>query len=338
MQTPAKNLYQKYGDPERVVEFRIFSFNNCGAGCRNCFYKKTNNNYYDFSSVHSMAAALRDKEYTLETCYLLPTDVFENDFNFKVFEDPSFVEVVSLFNFVGLATTLRNGFKADFFDRVLGMNDGKLKIELHVNLREDLIHDETYLNKLKEDLIGIKSRYGESILVNLALNLGTPLTREEHHEIQRLVVDFSDDKILEMNFTFMFNPAIPRQDKIRFLINSYPSIQFFSDEYAKTEMRFNKRTLLRKPSLVFKDEEIYLTPIIPFDEYIFLDDDFCKLKNADWISFLETYLAIESRNEPILSDCHTCSNLQYCQGKAFFSLAQTLKLPCFKEGSDVSFV
>lgn len=331
MHTPERQLYKKYGDPYRVVEFRIFSFNTCGAGCKNCFYKKNDNNYDDYEAVLAMAQALSEKEYTLETCYLLPTDVFENEFNFKIFDNPVFINILKKFNFVGLATTLRNGFNQRFIERVLSFNDGELKIELHVNIREDLIGEASYLEKLESDLKLLKTMYGDKILINLAINLGTRLTLSDHEELKRLIINYSDDKILEMNFTFMFNPSFPREDKIRLLIDSYSTIQYFTEEYRKTESDYTRRTLLRKPSVVFKDKKIYLSPILPFDEYVFLDDEFCQIKSPTWDSFLETYLQIENKNRPIIKECDTCSNLEYCQGKAFFALANTLNLPCIKK-------
>lgn len=331
MQTPERQLYKKYGDPYRVVEFRIFSFNSCGAGCKNCFYKKNDNNYNDFKSVLNFARELSSKEYTLETCYLLPTDVFENEFNFKIFEDPTFKEVLELFNFVGLATTLRNGFNRSFLDHILSFNESTLKIELHVNIREDLIDDPVYIRNLEKDLKELKFLYGSKILINLAINLGTKLSHSDHEELKRLIFHYSDDKILEMNFTFMFNPTFPKEEKIRLLVDSYPTIQYFTEEYRQTESDYTRRTLLRKPSIVFKDNKMYLSPILPFDEYVFLDDNFCRIQEPTWDSFLETYLAIESKNLPILPECSDCHNLEYCQGKAFFALAQTLTLPCIKK-------
>lgn len=329
--TPEKNLYGKYGDPYRVAEFRVFSFNSCGAGCKNCFYLKNNNNYYDFSSVKKLALDLKKNDYTLETLYLLPTDVFENEFNFKVFDDESFLESISLFNYVGLATTLRNGFNREFVEKILTINSHNMKIELHVNLREDLVHDPSYIKNLETNLSLLKTLFGDKVLINLALNLGSRLTREEHEILKDLVVKYSDDKILEMNFTFMFNPNFPQNLKIKHLIDSYSTMQYFSDEFKKTESEYNQRTLLRKPSFTFKDNHIFLSPIIPFDEYVFLDDEFCKLKKPDFTSFIETYAGFETRNTPILKDCETCSNLAVCHGKSFFTLANSLNLPCIKE-------
>lgn len=329
--TPEKNLYGKYGDPYRVAEFRVFSFNSCGAGCKNCFYLKTNNHYYNFSNVFKLAQSLKDNDYTLESCYLLPTDVFENEFNFQVFDNKEFQKVLSLFNYIGLATTLRNGFVKEVFDNLLTFNNQNLKIELHVNLREDLLEDASYITHLEEQLNKIKSIYGDKILINLALNLGSRLTESDHQILKHLVYKYSDDKILEMNFTFLFNPNISRTQKIKFLKDSYSTMQFFTREYGKVETEYTGRTLLRKPSFVFKGNEIYLTPIIPFDEFVYLDEKYCQLEEASFDAFLKTFSELEARNIPILEECQGCDCFQYCYGKGFFAIANNLDLPCIKQ-------
>jgi hypothetical protein len=333
MQTPVPNLYAKYGDPHRVVEFRIFSFNKCGAGCKNCFYQKTNNNYNDFKSVLNLANEMKLNQYALETCYLLPTDVFENDFNYKLFDDSDFQQVISLFNYIGLATTLRNGYDEAFMQKVLSMNEGRIKVELHVNLREDLLNDETYIQDLECNLISLKTKFGEKVLINLAVNLGSKLSEADHLLLKRLVCNYSDDKILEMNFTFMFNSSISKETKVKYLKDSYPTMQYFSNEFSKVESEFNRRTLLRKPSFVFKDGQIYLLPIIPFDEYVFLEEEACRLHSPTFESFLIAYSKLQETNLPILKECENCHYLEYCSGKGFFSLAQSLNLPCIKEVS-----
>lgn len=329
--TPKPELYRKFGNPHRVAEFRLFTFNSCGAGCKNCFYQKSNNNYSDFDSVLKLAQDLQEKEYTLESCYMLPTDVFENEFNFQIFDNPKFIEVLGYFNYVGLASTLRNGFDEKLINQILSMNNNSLKIEFHINLREDLLADKDYILDLEQKLTDLKKLFGENVLINLALNLGTRLTDEEHLVLQRLVALYSDDKILEMNFTFMFNSKMDKETKVQYLKQSYPTIQYFTKEYAKVESEFNQRTLLRKPNFVFKDGNIYLTPILPFDEYVYLDEETFKLKDASFDSFLNTYAHIEALNIPILEECNTCEKLEYCHGKTFFSLAQTLNLPCIKQ-------
>ena len=82
---PALNLYGKYGDPYYVAEFRLFSFNVCKSACKNCFYQKTKNNYVSFEKPLALAHDLIKNGYHLETLYMLPTDIFENDFNYKIF-------------------------------------------------------------------------------------------------------------------------------------------------------------------------------------------------------------------------------------------------------------
>ncbi len=329
-QIPRPNLYKKFGDPHKLVEFRVFSFNSCSAGCKNCFYKKSDNHYYDFESVRKLAAELAAHDYSLETLYLLPTDVFENDFNYKVFEDPEFIKAANLFSYIGLATALSKGFDQKFLESFFRSFPGH-KIEMHVNLKEDLLGSAEYLAKLRSDVRGIKALFGDQILLNLALNLGTPVLKEDMVTIDSLVEELSDDRILELNFTFLFNSQFPQARKTQMLLESYPVIQHFSDLFGKNEQSYNSRTLLRKPSFVFKDEKVFLTPIIPFDEYVFVDDAACRLTRPDFESFLESYSKLEALNTPIIPECDSCEMLSLCHGKHFFSMAHMLHLDCLKE-------
>lgn len=330
MSVPALNLYNKFGDPNKLVEFRIFSFNTCSAGCKNCFYRKTDNNYASFDLVKKLAHELKEKSYSLETCYLLPTDVFESEFNYKIFEDSELQETLRLFNYVGFASTLRNGFDELFLTKMLS-DYPHLKIEMHVNLLEELIDDEFYRQDLTETIRSLKAIYGSRILINLALNTGTVFKASELESIRKMVEQLSDDKILELNFTFLFNQKLTQLKKTHLLQESFPIMHYFSDHFAKNEQAFNSRTLLRKPSFVFKDSKIFLSPIIPFDEYVFIESEDFRLKDADFSSFLEAYARIDMQNLPLWDQCLSCEQLPICQGKSYFSLAKYFNLPCIKE-------
>lgn len=329
MNLPVENLYSKFGDPYRVVEFRAFSFNSCQAGCKNCYYQKTQNEFYDFEKTKLLAQDFKKNGYTLETLYLLPTDVFENDFNFQVFQQSIFIETADLFNYIGLASTLRNGFKSEFFDYFF-KTFSRTKIELHVNLLEEQIQNQAYITSLERNLKEIKSTYGSNILLNLALNIGTEWTISDLGIIKELVHKYSHDKILELNYTFMFNEKISHEKKAKLISSSYPVLQYFGSEFRKTEKMYNTRTLLRKPSITFKNDRIYLSPIIPFDEYIFMDEPDFQLDKANFNSFLETYSLIEKRNIPRDEGCYSCENFATCLGKGFFSIANYYNLPCLK--------
>lgn len=331
MSIPALNLYSKFGNPYRLAEFRIFSFNNCGAGCKNCFYQKTNNNYLNFQSVLTLAKELRAKDYSLETCYLLPTDVFENDFNYRIFDDADLREVLNMFNYVGLASTLRNGFDQAFFHRLL-TSFPHLKIELHVNLLEDQIGSPEYAAFMKQQFLQLKEHFGDRILANLALNTGTALDEKKTSALKELVQELSHDNILEINFTFLFNSKMDNEKKATLLRQSYPILQDFTKEFARNEQAYNSRTLLRKPSFVFKDNQVFLSPIIPFDEYVFIDGDDFKLKAPTFESFIDTFARVEANNTPLWNMCEACSSLEVCHGKGFFSLARHFDLQCIKRG------
>ncbi|MBL7557223.1 MAG: hypothetical protein JNM24_15460 [Bdellovibrionaceae bacterium] len=329
MNLPVENLYAKFGDPYRVVEFRAFSFNTCRAGCKNCFYQKTNNEFYDFQKCYDLAVDFKKNHYTLETFYILPTDIFENDFNYRVFYDEKFKSVAKLFNYIGVASTLRHGFDEKIFDYFFHEFPG-LKIELHVNLLEEEIGKPDYVQFLSQTLTQIKTQYGDQILINLALNIGSQWQTGQLNQVKHLVSEYSQDKILELNFTFMFNDKISYAEKARLIESSYPVLEYFGREFQKTERRFNSRTLLRKPSITFKNDRIYLSPIIPFDEYIFMDEPDFQLSETNFDSFLTTYQKIEAKNIPQRQECQSCEHFEYCYGKGFFSIMNHYNLPCLK--------
>lgn len=331
MTIPALHLHQKFGNPHRLVEFRVFSFNTCGAGCKNCFYQKSNNNYHQFDQVLKMAQEFRTQNYSLETCYILPTDVFENDFNFKIFENKNLQNTLRLFNYVGFASTLRNGFDRKFVSQLL-TDYNKLKIELQVNLLEDLLFDPEYFQMVSHQIDEIRQFCQNRILVNLAFNTGTKLRPEQLARLKFLTESLSEDQLLELNFTFLFNAKIPRQQKAELLKNSYSLLQFLTSEFKKNETQYNDRTLLRKPSLFFKDGQIFISPIIPFDEYVFIQESEFALKQPDFGSFIEAYGRIERGNQPLWKMCDTCEHLKACHGKGFFSVASYFNLNCHKEG------
>lgn len=331
MTVPLLNLYGKYGDPKKLVEFRLFSFNSCSAGCKNCFYRKTDNNFLDFAKVDQLAADLLSNEYALETVYLLPTDVFETEFNFRIFKDPHLKSVLKKFRYVGFASTLKNGFNRSFLDELLS-EYSHLKIEMHVNLLEEQLFNEAYIAQLSTTIEQLKDLYQDRILINLAINSGTQFSKKELERITELVEKLSDDKILEINFTYLFNSKMSLDKKTTLMKDSYDLMGYFSKEFDKNEKAFNSRTLVRKPSFVFKDDRVYLSPIIPFDEYVFIDDKKFQLKQPTFQSFIEVYSQMEMDNLPLFEECETCDFLSVCHGKSFFSVAKYYNLPCIKEG------
>lgn len=334
MTIPALNLYQKFGDPYRLVEFRLFSFNKCSAGCKNCFYQKNENDYYDFEKAYLLAVDMQKSGYVLETCYIHPTDVFENEFNYTIFEDENLIKVLNLFKYVGFASILKNGFDRNFFD-LLFLKFPNLKIELHVNLIEEKISESQYIFKLQNYFKQMSELYGENILINLALNTGTDFNESQIKDLKNIVELLSHDCILEMNFTFLFNPKLSLEKKTEMMQKSYPIINVFSDEFEYNEQAYNERTLLRKPAFVFKDSKIYLTPILPFDEYVFVDEESYVLHQPTFDSFLNTYSNLEKQNVPLWEMCDTCEYLAKCQGKSFFSLANFYNLNCLKKYNDL---
>lgn len=329
---PAARLYEKYGNPYRLVEFRVFSFNRCGAGCANCFYQKADNHFEEFHKVRELATDLEKNGYQLETCYLLPTDVFENDFNYRIFSDDDLTRALRMFRFIGLASTLRNGFDSRFLDELAGRFPAQ-SFELHVNLLEDRVDESGYLAFLGEQLRSIRSRYGERIHVNLAINTGSRLADGQMEAIAGLAGRLSEDRILELNFTYLFNRRFTDSARRKYLENSFPLIRFLLNKMSRSERKFTDRTLLRKPSFVFKDGGIFLAPILPFDEYLFIEHPEFKLGSPTFDAFLRTYCTLEEQNIPILADCERCPHLSTCSGKGYFMAARRLGTGCFLQES-----
>ncbi len=109
-ESPYSTAYDLYGDPHKLVEYRLFVLNECSMTCKGCFYNKLQNDFNDFAGALSLAKELVENDYQLETCYLLPTDIFDNQDNYALFEIPEFRETLNLFSFVGIAATLEEGF------------------------------------------------------------------------------------------------------------------------------------------------------------------------------------------------------------------------------------
>lgn len=181
MIVPELNLYGKFGDPKKLVEFRLFSFNSCSAGCKNCFYRKTDNNFSDFQKADKLAAELMDKDYSLETVYLLPTDVFETDFNFRIFKDQNLKNVLNKFRYIGFASTLKDGFDRSFLDSLF-QEYAHLKIEMHVNLLEEKIFDEVYVEKLSATIRELRIFTETKFLLTWRSTRGHDLTQQSFRE------------------------------------------------------------------------------------------------------------------------------------------------------------
>lgn len=323
--------YERYGDPYKLVEFRMLVLNDCSMDCKGCFYEKEKNNFNDFNSALNLAKELKKNDYELETCYLLPTDIFDNKNNYKLFENDIFAETISMFEYVGVASTLENNFDEDFY-KILKNKNEKTKIELQVNLLISKLFDINYQIILKSRISKIKEKYGEDVIINLAINTGFSLTEKEKNKLKQLLDFLSDDKIIELNFTFLYNNKIGETKKRLMMVESIKTINEMMDYYTKdNEKNYNDRTLLRKPAFTFVGDynRIFLTPIIPFDEYVFLDAENFMVKQPDYTGFVETYLNLDNINSVILEKCNDCDNLSYCMGKGYFTIANHMNLGCY---------
>ena len=335
---PYSSAYDFYGDPYKLVEFRMMVLNHCSMDCKGCFYKRTENNFNDFASSRRLADEMIANGYKMETCYLLPTDMFDNPDNYLLFDNEDFRETVKKFNFVGIAATLELGYDPKFFDIIYALND-TLIVELQVNLSIKRVFNERYQQIIKEHILSLKDKYGDRIVINLAINAGFKITDEEYTKIQELIHYLSEDGIVEINFTFLYNPTIADEKKKDMLKLALGTVNRFGDHYKQHESfdrTFNDRSFLRKPSFVFLGDptRIYVNPIVPFDEYVFIKKDRYLLEDASYDAFLNAYGSMSEINNTIIEECETCEYLTHCMSKHYFNIANEYDLGCFLKIKD----
>lgn len=329
------NAYERYGDPYKLVEFRMMILNHCSMDCRGCFYKRTDNNFNDFSSAYMLAKDLVANDYKLETCYLLPTDIFDNPDNYKLLNNEDFRNTLKMFSYIGIASTIETEFDHSFFELIDSVSK-ELKIELQINLLIAKLFDINYQIILKSRIKAIKEKYGDRIVINLAINTGFALSDNEKEKLKSLIKFLSDDEIIELNFTFLYNKEISLDKKKNMLRESIKTINEFGDYYESNEefqTKYNNRTLMRKPAFSFvgNPNRIYLNPIIPFDEYVYIDDESFLVNGATYDDFLNTYGQLQDINSTILDKCNNCDNLSHCLGKGYFTIANKFNLKCFMD-------
>jgi len=272
--------------------------------CKGCFYKRTDNNFNDFRGSRNLAEDMQSNGYRLETCYLLPTDIFDNKDNYSLFDNEDFAKTISQFAYLGIASTLEDGFDTRFFDIVYGLNDD------------------------------IKIEYKDRVVINLAINTGFSLDPKEKDKIKSMLKYLSEDGIVELNFTFLYNKDISEEKKQKMMKDSIRIIQDFGDFYQKDESfvtKYNQRTFLRKPSFVFVGEPntIYVNPIVPFDEYVYIKKDRYVVQTPTYDGFLNSYGKITEINTPVVDACESCENLTHCMGKFYFAISNDFDLGCF---------
>jgi hypothetical protein len=330
---PYSTAYDQYGDPHKLVEFRMMVLNHCSMDCKGCFYKRTENNYSDFAAARALAEDMQANGYRLETCYLLPTDIFDNKDNYLLFNNLDFSGMLGQFAYIGIASTLEDGYDPKFFDLALGLNDN-VKIELQVNLLIAKLFDINYQMKLQHTVNAIKLAYNDRVVINLAINTGFKLSEKEKDKIKKMLKELSEDGIVELNFTFLYNNDISDEKKQSMLRTSIGIIQEFGDFYEKDESfvtKYNQRTFLRKPSFVFVGDpnRIFANPIVPFDEYVYIKKDRYLVKTPSYDGFLNSYGAVSEINTAVISECESCDHLAHCMGKFYFAIANEFDLGCF---------
>jgi hypothetical protein len=243
------------------------------------------------------------------------------------------VDLLYLFNYVGVASTLETGFKESFFEKVFSIREG-LAVELQLNLSVKRLFEITYEETIKANIRKLKTLYGDKVVINLALNTGFDLKPEEIDRLKTLIMSLSEDGILELNFTFLFNEDISATKKVEMIKNSLSTVRVFSNFYKEDGSfvkEFNDRTFNSKPAFVFMGEEgsVYTLPILPFDEHVFVKDSGLLLKEPSYDGFLETFNYSSTINIPVLDKCNDCALMETCLSKHYFTLSNSYNLGCF---------
>lgn len=331
---PYQTTYDLYGDPERLAEFRLFSLNRCEMTCKGCFYNRLKNDYGDYAKMYALAVDLHRHGYQLETLYLLPTEFFENDENYALFANPDVRNTLALFEYVGIAATLEAGYDPRFFEAVWAVSD-RLKVELQVNLSLKRIFQPDYRALIRQEVLALKQAYGQRIVINLALNTGFKIAPAELQAVEELLSQLSEDGIVELNFTFLFNDKISPQRKRQMLRQAFDQVEHFKQYYSRQPSfvhQYNDRTFRRKPSFAFigAPDRIYANPILPFDEYVFIESADYLLEEPTVAAFHELVARSDLRNLPHLDACGECAQLTYCMGKHYFAIADHYRLGCFQ--------
>lgn len=322
------NIHDKYGSPEKVAEFRLFLLNDCYKTCEGCFYKRSGNKVETISHAYNLALELKSLNYELETCYLLPTDFFENRENIDEILNSDITTLLNEFEFLGIASTMEG--EIDFHPFSEYMKRMKIKeVELQINIVLERLFEEKYKEELNCNITALKQKLRQKLVVNLALNLGMELTDAQLDRVYQLIKIFSDDGIIEINFTFLYNDRLSKVNKQKKLLTSLRSLKQFSRLYNELEPKYNERTLLKKPAFFFMGSDVYISPIIPFDEYSFIKDSKYKLNEISYTGFLEAITGLDKFNIPVDNNCDSCENFKYCLGKRYFVVAHEFKLPCF---------
>lgn len=332
---PYSDVYNFYGDPEKLVEYRLFVLNECAMDCKGCFYNRINNDFNDFSGALQLAEDMFANGYRLETCYLLPTDIFDNKDNYLLFDNPDFRTLVGMFSFLGIATTLENDYDKRFFDIIYTLYPN-ITVEMQVNLSIKRLFDINYQMQLEQNIRRLKYLYDKQIVINLAINTGFDLTDKERTKLKSMIYELSEDGIVELNFTFLYNDTISLDNKKRMLRKAIGTVNEFGKHYQEHPSfvkQYNERTFQKKPSFAFvgSPNRIYVNPIVPFDEYVFVEDETYLLDKPIYESFIECYSRSTVINSPILNKCEECDNLEYCMGKHYFAIANHFELGCFMD-------
>lgn len=324
------NLHEKYQGGDLITDFRMFCLNECSQACTGCFYNKVDN-LVDFKDANKLADELIEQGYDLETCYVLPTDFFDGPTNTKLFKDPEFISLINKFDFFGIATTFDQEDFSDELLRPIKEVAPNVRLDVQVNIVLNRMFDDDYVDRVKKNMAYFCSQYEENT-INLAINLGLEMTDKQYNRLEELVGILSQDGLIEINFTFLARPEIPNKMKGKFMRNSLPVLSKLSDAYSLNgEVKYSNITLHTRPGFVFKDKKIYVAPIIPFDEFVFIDKKEYKLKTPDMAGFLEATYNIQQDNIPLWDKCGSCPNLSQCLGKGYFAIAKNFDLPCLLE-------
>ncbi len=226
------NLHDKYGSASLVAEFRLFVLNRCQKACDSCFYRRSGNQISTHSEALKLAYELHERGYRLETCYLLPTDFFDNPANVQTIKALEVKAILERFEFVGIATTLEGEINFKPISEFITGIDKKLEVQ--INIVNERLYDENYIAELETNKRSLEQALGERVVFNIAVNLGGKTSKDEITRIQSLVKRLSDDGVVEINFTFLYNKLVKKDVMTEMLLRGFKDMNTLAQIYNKS--------------------------------------------------------------------------------------------------------
>lgn len=315
------NAFQFDPNVRKEIETRLFLLNGCSHRCFNCFYTKKNHNFSDFKKAIWFAQTMANYGYHHETLYLLPTDYMDEQHKEVFLDDADFQRLTTYYNSVGIATTFLTDFDLSMFERLKMLRN---RIDIFVNLDYNFFDDPTYYPLIQERVSKVRDMFGDGkSIINCAVNLGIKLQPQWIPMIKKFR-DLSTDKNVEINFTYLSNEKIPMTRKTKFLEQSLSDLNILRTEVYEnlcmSENVFNKITL------VFQNDQVYFSPMVPYDEALNIMDNKYAVETPEDIF----RVAQACFQEPLPDECAVCDELPYCLTKGYISARNTMNVGCYK--------